>query len=93
MTRPTPIYDRARELLGEVEATLELPSSVMQRMIDSWPAYEDAFPAPDGFPRSKWLRAVEFRLHDYYPQSSSADRRLTARSVAPFPLRDGHDVP
>ena len=29
MARPTPILDRARELLDEVEATLELPSSVL----------------------------------------------------------------
>ena len=45
------------------------------------------------WPRSLWLRDFERDLSSAFPFASSADRRLTARSVAPFPLRDGHDVP
>ena len=53
---------------------------------------------PDGWPgrftsRSKWLGAFEGLLRAYYPRASSADLRLTARSVAPFPLAAGHNVP
>ena len=46
---------------------------------------------PDGFtglqwPRSAWLGIAERVLGGAYPQSSSADRNITARSLAPFPL-------
>ena len=34
MARTTPHLDRARELLGEVEASLELPSSVLDASDD-----------------------------------------------------------
>lgn len=45
------------------------------------------------FPRSAWLGIFEAVLGEYYPGSSSRDRSLTARSVAPFPLKDGPNVP
>jgi hypothetical protein len=56
-------------------------------LMDAWPDYE-SWPH-----RSDWLSQFETHLHAHYPQSSSADRKLTARHYAPFPLRDGHDVP
>lgn len=40
------------------------------------------------FPRSAWLAHVENVLHIFYPFSSSRDRNLTARTIAPFPLRN-----
>lgn len=45
------------------------------------------------FPRSMWLRDLEAALRLFYPVATSRDRSLTARHYAPFPLRDGHDVP
>jgi len=53
----------------------------------------DAWPNPIWPYRSRWLAEIERALEIVYPQSSSADRKLTARHYAPFPLRDGHDVP
>lgn len=43
--------------------------------------------------RSRWLHDAETILYGAYPQSSSADRRLTARGLAPFALKDGPNVP
>lgn len=43
--------------------------------------------------RADWLGGLEAVLHLAFPDSSSADRRLTARHYAPFPLAAGHDVP
>jgi hypothetical protein len=43
--------------------------------------------------RSRWLKAVEEALRAFYPDSSSADRRLTARHIAPFELALGPNVP
>ena len=63
----------------------------VQAWVSEWPEYERSVLR---FPRSAWLGALESRiLHPAFPQSSSADRKLTARHYAPFPLRDGHDVP
>ena len=58
-------------------------------LIAGWP---DQF-ANRSFPRSAWLGMFEAVLEEHYPSSSSRDRSLTARSVAPFPLRDGPNVP
>ena len=55
-------------------------------LLSEWPGNRFVF-------RSGWLRAVEDVLRAYYPHASSADLRLTARSVAPFPLAAGHNVP
>lgn len=46
---------------------------------------------PDAFvhlraPRSAWLTAAESLLAATWPTASSADRKLTARHLAPFPL-------
>lgn len=49
--------------------------------------------AGEPHPRSVWLRNVEQALRSAYPASSSADRKLTARHYAPFPLALGPDVP
>lgn len=49
---------------------------------DTWPDAWTQFPAP----RAKWLTTVESALESFYPGSSSADRKLTARHLAPFPL-------
>ena len=52
------------------------------------------WPQPILWPtRSVWLTAFESMLRVHYPQSSSADRKLTARHYAPFPLALGPDVP
>lgn len=46
-----------------------------------------AWPDPARWPyRSRWLHDFEARLHELYPQSSSKERRYTARLAAPFPL-------
>jgi hypothetical protein len=45
------------------------------------------------WPRSAWLHDFEAVLREHYPHASSRDLSLTARHAAPFPLRDGHDVP
>ena len=58
-------------------------------LIEAWPAIEITTPSP----RSKWLREFEKLLEQFYPQSSSRDRSLTARHAAPFWLKDGPDVP
>ena len=52
--------------------------------------FQSIFPR---FPRSVWLGYFEDVLREFYPQSSSRDRSLTARHAAPFPLAAGHDVP
>lgn len=56
-------------------------------MIEAWP---DSQRWPY---RSRWLSELETRLSFAFPQSSSADRKLTARHYAPFPLALGPDVP
>ena len=45
------------------------------------------------FPRSLWLRDFERDLSSEFPFASSADRKLTARHYAPFPLALGPNVP
>lgn len=60
-------------------------------LIEAWPDF--ATRAGGMWPRSAWLRAFEDELLTFYPQSSSRDRSLTARHYAPFPLRDGPNVP
>ena len=67
---------------------LPLPESEVDRLRALWPAME-----AEGTLRSVWLSGFERVLRSYFPQSSSRERRLTARHFAPFWLRDGHDVP
>jgi hypothetical protein len=62
----------------------------MHNMVQDWLDGDYAIVA---WPRSVWLGQVEAALLMHFPQSSSADRKLTARHYAPFLLRDGHDVP
>jgi hypothetical protein len=57
--------------------------------IEQWPDPWAMLPHP----RSAWLYQFEGVLKEYYPQSSSADRKLTARHYAPFPLAQGPNVP
>jgi hypothetical protein len=38
------------------------------------------------YPRSAWLHDFEAVLREHYPQASSDDLTLTARTAAPFPL-------
>lgn len=45
------------------------------------------------YPRSRWLGLFESVLREHYPSASSRDLSLTARHHAPFPLRDGPNVP
>ena len=67
------------------------PGSQLEALIAE---YVEAWPNPIVWPfRSRWLGQVEALLQMWFPQSSSADRRLTARGLAPFPLRDGPNVP
>jgi hypothetical protein len=56
-------------------------------LIEDWPEFQ-ASGVP--FPRSKWLGAMERLIVQAYPMSSSRDRNVTARSLAPFPLAE-HD--
>ena len=65
-------------------------AEVVQDFIDAWPLVAESGVA---WPRSKWLGSLERYIATVYPMSSRADRKLTARHYAPFPLRDGHDVP
>jgi hypothetical protein len=58
-------------------------------LIRAWPEFERV----DPFPRSLWLGTFEDLLREFYPSANSRSLSLTARSVAPFPLRDGKDVP
>ena len=59
-------------------------------LIALWPEYQ----ATAGmYPRAKWLSDFEFLLRGWFPSASSADRKLTARAHAPFPLALGPDVP
>jgi hypothetical protein len=43
--------------------------------------------------RGAWLSELEDVLRLAFPHASSADVTLTARHLAPFPLKEGHDVP
>lgn len=38
--------------------------------------------------RSAWLATLEKILREHYPQASSRDLNVTARSLAPFPLAE-----
>lgn len=58
--------------------------AVMQEL---WPTWERL-----GVLRTSWLREFENLLREHYPASSSADRKLTARHAAPFPLALGPNV-
>lgn len=62
---------------------------------DPWfPQMVEAWPIPQRWPyRATWLREFEVGLKLAYPESSSADRKLTARHYAPFPLALGPNVP
>jgi hypothetical protein len=62
---------------------------IFPELTAAWPQFQEAY----RFPRSAWLGSMEYQLKAFYPQSSSADRKLTARHYAPFPLRDGPNVP
>ncbi len=68
---------------------LPIPASdpIFQTLIDAWPDFE-SWPH-----RSDWLSQFETHLQTHYPESRSADRTLTARHYAPFPLALGPDVP
>ena len=58
-------------------------------MVESWPQEW----TPYEFPRSRWLHIFEGLLREFYPQANSRSLSLTARHAAPFPLRDGPNVP
>lgn len=63
-------------------------SAQLKWLTELWPSW-----AAMGVLRSVWLKQAEGYLREHYPFASSADLRLTARAIAPFPLRDGHNVP
>jgi hypothetical protein len=76
-----------------VTVPLPLPDDGrFQLLVASWPLYlRGEF---DGaWPRSRWLHDFEAVLRQHYPHASSRELSLTARHAAPFPLRDGPDVP
>ena len=56
-------------------------------------AWEAGGYAHETWPRSVWLRNFEQRLRSAYPESTSADRKLTARHYAPFPMALGPNFP
>lgn len=60
----------------------------LELKVQGW-AYGSAFWTA----RSVWLSEVEDLLRLGFPTASSADVTLTARHLAPFPLKEGHDVP
>jgi len=62
---------------------------VIGELRSDWSAFE----REGSWPRSRWLRLMEDILSVYYPAASSADLKLTARSLAPFPLALGPNVP
>ncbi len=66
----------------------ELAADIDQQ-VRLWPAFQGSY----DFPRAAWLSKVEAILFLSYPQSRSADRTLTARHYAPFPLALGPNVP
>lgn len=45
------------------------------------------------YPRSAWLTHFERLLREFYPAANSRSLSLTARHAAPFPLKDGPNVP
>ena len=47
----------------------------------------------NGTKLDRWFHDFEGILAETFPFSSSADRRLTSRGVAPFWLKDGPNVP
>lgn len=53
-------------------------------LVEDWPHYERFA----RFPRSLWLSHLETGLAFFYPRASSRDRNLTARSLAPFTLKE-----
>jgi hypothetical protein len=58
-------------------------------LIAGWPTIEAHAP----YPRSYWLGRFEALLREFYPSANSRRLSLTARSVAPFYLEDGSNVP
>ena len=69
-----------------------VPGSLLDRdlaaYIEAWPRYQER-----GLSRSVWLTDVEHRLELAFPDASRADLNLTARSIAPFFLSEGPNVP
>jgi hypothetical protein len=62
-----------------------------QAWLERWPQIEQSWVS--AHPRSYWLGGFEALLREFYPSANSRSLSLTARSVAPFPLRDGPNVP
>lgn len=50
--------------------------------------WNDGLYAGAAYPRSLWLTHVETELAHFFPSASSRDRNVTARSLAPFPLKE-----
>ena len=69
---------------------LPIPDETREYVVSLWtPSFQGLYT----YPRSVWLGEVEAMLRAMFPQSSSADRKLTARHYAPFPLAQGPNVP
>jgi hypothetical protein len=62
-----------------------------QVWLERWPEIEQT--RARAFPRSYWLGGFEALLREFYPSANSRSLSLTARHAAPFPLRDGPNVP
>jgi hypothetical protein len=60
------------------------------RALELW---ESGWFADYPYPRSVWLGTFEALLREFYPSANSRSLSLTARHAAPFPLRDGPNVP
>ena len=69
---------------------LPVSDDTIEYIVSLW---TDSFQSLYAHPRAMWLSGVESMLRAMFPQSSSADRKLTARHYAPFPLALGPDVP
>lgn len=72
-------------------ALLPLPDDPrLEWLIESWPRLSSG---PGAWQRSQWLGAFEQFLRKAHPTANSDSLTLTARHYAPFPLRDGPNVP
>lgn len=69
-----------------------LPTMTDPRAIEAVAAalarWDGGFYAIYSYPRSKWLSDLETDLRAFFPRASSRDLNLTARSLAPFTLKE-----
>lgn len=67
---------------------LPIPADAKQTVASLEQMWADGVYAGFTFPRAVWLTHAETELRFYFPQASSRDLNVTARSLAPFPLAE-----